>query len=47
MAVFFMNILVGLTVSKIDELVKRGGVIQAEKRVDDIVAMNRIYTSKI
>ena len=47
MAVIFMNILVGLTVSKIDQLVKRGGIIQAEKRVDDIVAMNRLYTSKM
>ena len=47
MAVIFMNILIGLTVSKIDELVKRGGVIQAEKRTDDIVGMNRIYTSKM
>ena len=37
-----MNLLVGLTVSKIEELVKTGEKIQAIKRVEDISGMAKI-----
>ena len=37
-----MNLLVGLTVSKIEELVKTGEKIQAIKRVEDIFGMAKI-----
>ena len=43
-----MNLLVGLTVNKIDELSKTGEKIQAFKRVEDIVGMAKIlYQSQI
>ena len=41
-AIIIMNLLVGLTVSKIEELLKRGGIIQAEKRVHYIFGMSKI-----
>ena len=37
-----MNLLVGLTVSKIEELVKTGEKIQAIKRVEDISGMEKV-----
>ena len=36
MTFIFMNLLVGLTVSSMDELKRTGTLIQLEKRVDDI-----------
>ena len=43
-----MNLLVGLTINKIEELSKTGEKIQALKRVEDIVGMAKIlYQSQI
>ena len=47
MSVIIMNVLVGLTVSKIEQLVVRGGIIQAEMRIEDIVSMKKLHTSSI
>ena len=38
----FMNLLVGLTVSGIAELKKTGTIMQAKKRVDDILLLSKI-----
>ena len=37
-----MNLLVGLTVNRIEELMKTGEKIQASKKVEDIVGMAKI-----
>ena len=37
-----MNLLVGLTVNRIEELMKTGEKIQASKKVEDIVGMTKI-----
>ena len=42
MAFIIMNLLVGLTVTKIEELVKTGEKIQAIKRVEDIFGMAKM-----
>ena len=42
MALIIMNLLVGLTVNKIEELIKTGEKIQASKRVEDIFGMAKI-----
>jgi hypothetical protein len=42
MAFIIMNLLVGLTVNKIEELLKTGEKIQAIKRVEDISGMAKI-----
>ena len=42
MAFIIMNLLVGLTVNKIEELVKTGEKIQAIKRVEDISGMAKV-----
>ena len=42
MAFIIMNLLVGLTINKIEELSKTGEKIQAFKRVEDIVGMAKI-----
>ena len=48
MAFIIMNLLVGLTVNKIEELIKTGEKIQASKRVEDIHGMAKIlYQSRI
>ena len=36
-----MNLLIGLTVSSIDELKKAGTIMQAKKRVDDILLLTK------
>ena len=41
-----MNLLVGLTVQRIDEMTKIGEVFQATKRVEDIMDIRKI-TSKV
>ena len=46
MTVIIMNLLVGLTVQRIDEMTKIGEVIQATKRVEDILDIRKI-TSKV
>ena len=42
MAFIFMNLLVGLTVTSMDELKRTGTLIQVEKRVDDIQLIEEI-----
>ena len=42
MVLIFMNLLVGLTVSGIDELKKTGTIMQAKKRVDDILLLSKL-----
>ena len=42
MVLIFMNLLVGLTVSGIAELKKTGTIMQAKKRVDDILLLSKI-----
>ena len=42
-----MNLLVGLTVSSIDKLKKTGTIIQAKKRVDDILLLSKILPKNI
>ena len=44
MAFIIMNLLVGLTVNKIEELLKTGEKIQAIKRVEDISGMAKIVS---
>ena len=44
MAFIIMNLLVGLTVNRIDELIKTGEKIQAIKRVEDICGMAKIMS---
>ena len=41
MVFIIMNLLVGLTVNKIDELIRTGEKIQASKRVEDIIGMSK------
>ena len=41
MVLIFMNLLIGLTVSSIDELKKTGTIMQAQKRVDDILLLSK------
>ena len=43
MSVIIMNLLVGLTVNKIEELDKAGEKIKAIKRVEDIQCMAKIF----
>ena len=47
MVLIFMNLLVGLTVSGIDELKKTGTIMQAKKRVDDILLLSKILPKNI
>ena len=47
MVLIFMNLLVGLTVSSIDKLKKTGTIIQAKKRVDDILLLSKILPKNI
>ena len=53
MSFIIMNLLVGLTVNKIEELLKTGEKIQAIKRVEDISGMAKImlivekYTKRV
>ena len=42
MVLTFMNLLVGLTVSGIDELKRTGTIMQAKKRVDDILLLSKL-----
>ena len=42
MTFIFMNLLVGLTVTSMDELKRTGTLIQVEKRVDDIQLIEEI-----
>ena len=42
MVLIFMNLLVGLTVSGIDELKRTGTIMQAKKRVDDILLLSKL-----
>ena len=42
-----MNLLVGLTVSSIDKLKKTGTIMQAKKRVDDILLLSKILPKNI
>ena len=42
MVLIFMNLLVGLTVTSMDELKRTGTLIQVEKRVDDIQLIEEI-----
>ena len=42
MVLIFMNLLVGLTVSGIDDLKKKGTIMQAKKRVDDILLLSKL-----
>ena len=42
MAFIFMNLLVGLTVTSMDELKRTGTLIQVERRVDDIQLIEEI-----
>ena len=42
MAFIIMNLLVGLTVNKIEELMRTGEIIQASKRVEDLFGMSKI-----
>ena len=44
MAFIIMNLLVGLTVNKIEELIKTGEKIQAMKRVEDISGMAKMIS---
>ena len=45
-AIIIMNILLGLTVSKTEQLLQRGGIIQAERRIGDIISMSKIVYSE-
>ena len=47
MVLIFMNLLIGLTVSSIDELKKTGTIMQAQKRVDDILLLSKILPKKL
>jgi hypothetical protein len=47
MVLIFMNLLVGLTVSSIDKLKKTGTIMQAKKRVDDILLLSKILPQQI
>ena len=48
MVFIIMNLLVGLTVNRIEELMKTGEKIQASKRVEDIVGMAKlVFESQI
>ena len=47
MVLIFMNLLVGLTVSSIDKLKKTGTIMQAKKRVDDILLLSKILPKQI
>ena len=47
MVLIFMNLLVGLTVSSIDKLKKTGTIMQAKKRVDDILLLSKILPKNI
>ena len=47
MVLIFMNLLVGLTVSSIDKLKKTGTIMQAKKRVDDILLLSKILPKEI
>ena len=47
MVLIFMNLLVGLTVSSIDKLKKTGTIMQAKKRVDDILLLSKILPEEI
>ena len=42
MVLTFMNLLVGLTVRGIDELKRTGTIMQAKKRVDDILLLSKL-----
>jgi hypothetical protein len=42
MVFIIMNLLVGLTVNRIEELMKTGEKIQASKKLEDIVGMAKI-----
>ena len=42
-----MNLLVGLTVRSIDKLKKTGTIMQAKKRVDDILLLSKILPKNI
>merc|ERR1719270_1306658 len=42
MVLIFMNLLTGLTITQIDELKKTGTIIQAQKRVDDILSLSKV-----
>ena len=46
MVLIFMNLLIGLTVSSIDELKRAGTIMQAEKRVDDILLLSKTLPKK-
>ena len=47
MVLIFMNLLVGLTVTSIDKLKKTGTIMQAKKRVDDILLLSKILPKNI
>ena len=47
MVLIFMNLLVGLTVTSIDKLKKTGTIMQAKKRVDDILLLSKILPKNV